>query len=343
MIGDPNQAIYGFRGADTACFERFAQDFPNAETVRLEPQLPLHRRHRRGLGEAGRHGRGRHHPAHAEPVGAACGHERGGGGGLRRGHDRGASGRPRHARGQPGQARRQGGGRRFSDFAVLYRTDAQSPAFRTAFDRAGIPFKKSSPAPIAGHAGVTAMLEALGAENEAPMEPNLQKRLATAVEAARRAGADAAALAEAKGWLTALARSDAVQGDATMLLEQVALSTEADFRDARADRVSLLTMHAAKGLEFAVVFVVGWRTASCRSPGGSCRRQPRRRRGAPPPLRPMHPWPRKAVPHPRPGAALAASAVRTRRPSPFLADIASEREDELGTPGRKRQQQLKLF
>jgi superfamily I DNA/RNA helicase len=41
------------------------------------------------------------------------------------------------------------------------------------------------------------------------------------------------------------------------LREAIALSNEADFYDRRADRVSLLTMHAAKGLEFAVVFVVG--------------------------------------------------------------------------------------
>jgi uncharacterized protein (TIGR00375 family) len=34
-IGDPNQAIYGFRGADASCFDRFREDYPAARTVRL--------------------------------------------------------------------------------------------------------------------------------------------------------------------------------------------------------------------------------------------------------------------------------------------------------------------
>ncbi len=35
VIGDPNQAIYGFRGADAACFARFAQDYAGAAVVTL--------------------------------------------------------------------------------------------------------------------------------------------------------------------------------------------------------------------------------------------------------------------------------------------------------------------
>src|SRR5262249_26241276 len=34
-IGDPDQAIYGFRGADASGFERFSQDHPAARLVRL--------------------------------------------------------------------------------------------------------------------------------------------------------------------------------------------------------------------------------------------------------------------------------------------------------------------
>jgi len=35
IIGDPNQSIYGFRGADSTIFDRFGADFPDATTISL--------------------------------------------------------------------------------------------------------------------------------------------------------------------------------------------------------------------------------------------------------------------------------------------------------------------
>jgi DNA helicase II / ATP-dependent DNA helicase PcrA len=73
----------------------------------------------------------------------------------------------------------------------------------------------------------------------------------------RKHGADVAMLSEAAGWLAALATSEAVADDKTRLYEQAVLATEADFHDVRADRVLLMTMHAAIGFKYSVMFVVG--------------------------------------------------------------------------------------
>jgi len=254
VIGDPNQAIYGFRGADATCFARFRRDFPTARTLWLARNY----RSTGTIATAAAKVIGSGEPAgitrpmadkitvyvaqdeRAEAAFVASTIET-----LIGGHDM------LTANGD------DSGGRAlsFADFAVLYRTDAQAAVLRAAFDEAGIPFKKSSPAPIAGQAAVPALLAALERQDGT----DLPARLAAAANTLRGEtdALDAASISEALHWLVALAKSEAVAGDETRLREQAALSNESDFWDARADRVSLTTMHAAKGLEFAVVFVVG--------------------------------------------------------------------------------------
>jgi len=63
------------------------------------------------------------------------------------------------------------------------------------------------------------------------------------------------ALEEAVRRLTALAEEE--RGELDGLLERVLLGTPSDALPERAEAVSLLTLHAAKGLEFPCVFITG--------------------------------------------------------------------------------------
>ena len=59
-IGDPDQAIYGFRGADVGIFGRFAADFPGGHHGGADQELPIEPGHRDGR-DAG------HRAGHAGP------------------------------------------------------------------------------------------------------------------------------------------------------------------------------------------------------------------------------------------------------------------------------------
>jgi uncharacterized protein (TIGR00375 family) len=131
----------------------------------------------------------------------------------------------------------------FADVAILYRTEAQVPPLVEALARAGIPWQKRSHRPLMDQPGVPVLIEAL-------REP--------AGEGSVEALLDRAASEETKP-AAELLRPLAVRcgDDRERFLSEVALGAEVDTWDPRAEGVSLLTLHASKGLEFPVVFLVG--------------------------------------------------------------------------------------
>jgi Superfamily I DNA and RNA helicases len=81
--------------------------------------------------------------------------------------------------------------RSFADFAVLYRTDAQSAALREALDRSGIPYQKHSHTALAEEPAVRALLQELGDGSGATMlADDLTRRPNGWGNAATRAGRD---------------------------------------------------------------------------------------------------------------------------------------------------------
>jgi DNA helicase II / ATP-dependent DNA helicase PcrA len=257
VIGDPDQAIYGFRGADASCFARFGQDYPAATVVSLARNYrssgTIVAAASQVIAAQGAHSlaeivRDMHEriTIHTAPTEAAEAEsvvhaiEQMIGGATFFSFDSGRT---------DGMAERN---LSFADFAVLYRTDAQSAALAEALERFGMPIKRSSHGALAGEPAVAALLAGIEAESDQP----LAARLRAGAEVLTAQGAiPAAAIAGALQRLTALA--EACGGDRAQLMDAVALASEVDFYDPRADRVSLLTLHAAKGLEFPVVFIVG--------------------------------------------------------------------------------------
>lgn len=152
----------------------------------------------------------------------------------------------------------------FADIAVLYRTDAQAAAFLETLSRAGIPCQKRSHRPLAEQPGVPALLKALAAERAIPagsgesrsVEALLGRTVETLTSGA--AGISATRRADLRAATEILRPLASRAGDdLDNFLADLAAGSEIDTWDPRAERVSLLTLHAAKGLEWPVVFLAG--------------------------------------------------------------------------------------
>jgi superfamily I DNA/RNA helicase len=286
-IGDPDQAIYGFRGADVSIFSRFTTDFPAASTVELtrnyrsDPVIvsaamqaiaPTTLVAGRRASAERRPGQAPDSPARrdradGDSLGAITCHEAADehaeAAWIAVAIDQLLGGASFHSL-DSGRADGHGHGKLgLSDIAILYRTDAQAAPLTQALTRAGLPHQKSSHDLLARRAGVGDIIR--------------EMRLASA-EAGPGTGDD-----EVVSWLTATVRSIAAargERDATVadiraagelltplarrcgtdierFRAEIALGAQTDALDPRADAITLLTLHGAKGLEFGVVFLAG--------------------------------------------------------------------------------------
>ncbi|HWM93159.1 MAG TPA: UvrD-helicase domain-containing protein [Thermoanaerobaculia bacterium] len=265
-IGDPDQSIYGFRGADVGFFLRFREDWPKARVVHLTRNYRSTRTVVEAACQAIR-------PASLVPDRRLV---------AVRDEDaeriviqQAASERAEAELVVETLERLLGGissfsfdsGRvgygdtpalSFNDVAILYRTEAQTPPLMEALGRSGIPFQKRSHRPLLDQPGVQALFLALRKREKEVAVHGVEKFLhdiAYGLPLTSASIEDMAVLRSAVEMVRPLALR--AGNDLEKLLSDMALGGEVDTWDPRAEGVSLLTLHASKGLEFPVVFLVG--------------------------------------------------------------------------------------
>ena len=240
VIGDPNQAIYGFRGGDAKFFNNFTQDYPETQVINLKNNY----RSTNSIVDASNqmincfnivskfdkpHEKITIHKAptdkaEAEFIASTIENLIGG-----------------HSFFSIDSQRTDGGecDYSFSDFAILYRTSSQLPPIIEALKRTGMPFVKLSNDLLCEQKPVMELINSLNDD-----EPICEQLKNSNLEI------DDYILK----YLINIAKTSK---DKNEFIHKVSLLTEADTLDKRADRITLMTLHASKGLEFKCVFIAG--------------------------------------------------------------------------------------
>ena len=238
VIGDPNQAIYGFRGSDKRFIDRFLLDYPDARRFELARSFRCADPIISAAGRlAGSNLRGTARPvdlyrfeyasdkSEAEGIARSVSRLIGGASFFAKDSGDGAPGGGEYDdTAAPG------------DCAVLIRTAALAAPLVKAFTDHGIPFALTGERPWWEDEPFRSFLA--GVRESAEPETEFQK------------AGDNPALER----LSALA---GFFGDLRSLLDALAFSDSGGLPEIKREGVSIMTMHSSKGLEFDHVFVAG--------------------------------------------------------------------------------------
>ncbi|MCX5682037.1 MAG: ATP-dependent helicase [Candidatus Omnitrophica bacterium] len=250
VIGDPHQAIYGFRGSNVSFFHQFTKDFPGAQTLSLSENY----RSAQNLLEAAgqiiskdeslkvpsltaniyKEGRLVIHETPTERAEAEY---------VVRQVEKMVGGTSMFSKDSKRVNAQGDASFSFGDIAVLYRLNSQRKALEEAFVRSGIPFQVSGNKALSEEKEVAGLMPKLVLMREKPIEDMvrfLQGEIAPKAPVIER--------------LIGLAKAAVT---AKEFLDDLFLQRENDRYVYNVEKVSLLTLHAAKGLEFSVVFIVG--------------------------------------------------------------------------------------
>lgn len=332
-VGDADQAIYAFRGAHVSHFLRFPEDFTGTAQVALEE----HYRCGAAILEAAealiRHNRERI-PRRLRPIRTdgepvrilSVPNARAEGDAILREIETRLGGTS-HAR-----QRRHGidgdyGGQTYtlSDFAVLVRTRQQARALRERLAEAGIPVQVVGEADPLPRREILALLEGRLAD---PAGGDLEACLREAWIAAGAPLPDGGLRESLRLAYGHLPFPEAIQG----VVQELCLGTALDAYDPRADAVTVATLHAAKGLEFRVVFVAGLEEGLLPfARAGETDREEERRL-----LYVGMTRAREALFLLYARERFLYGETRTPAPSPFLAELPAEGLQRTVVPDRKR-------
>jgi DNA helicase-2/ATP-dependent DNA helicase PcrA len=231
VVGDPDQAIYSWNGADPQILHRFEGEVLTLDTnYRSTPQVVAVAAS--ALGGATRASRADGAVPTIEDYGTDADEAAAVAAALRRAH---------------------GPGRRWSDMAVLARTNAQLALFEQACSAIAVPFRSGAGRAFLQHSTVRAFL---ARANQA--SGDAFRRLVVDFDDAP--SHDDAQVNEDVATLQRLARdylSLDPGGNGAGFAAWARMSVRAEPMGSAGDAVDLLTFHGAKGLEWRVVFVTG--------------------------------------------------------------------------------------